>query len=268
MDLNGKTIVVTGAASGIGLALAERFVQEGAAVVASDLNAERGAAEADRIGARFVPADVGREEGVQALIEAVLAHEGQVDVLCSNAGLAVGNGLEPSDALWDLSWRVNVMSHVWGARHVLPHMLARGTGAMLQTVSAAGLLTEVHSAPYAVTKHEALAFAEWLAITYGDQGIHVAALCPEWVQTPLIGQAPHLQAGAIAPEQVADAAVQGLRAGEFLITTHAMTRRAFQARANTHDRWLGRVRDLARHTQDQLAGRHAFPDDLPTQGGN
>jgi len=262
MDLNQAVAVVTGSASGIGRALAARLVQEGAIVVASDRNAEAGAREAAAIGARFVQADVGQEAGVKALIDDVLAREGRVDLLCSNAGLAVGNGLEPDDALWDVSWRVNVLSHVWGARHVLPHMLARGSGTLLQTVSAAGLLTEVHSAPYAVTKHEALAFAEWLSITYGDRGIGVAALCPEWVQTPLIAGAPHLQAGAITPEEVAEAAVAGLRSGQFLITTHPMTVRAFQARANSHDRWLGRVRDLSRQSNEQLAGGHAFPDAL------
>ncbi|MFC4638237.1 SDR family NAD(P)-dependent oxidoreductase [Deinococcus hohokamensis] len=260
MELQNKVVVVTGAASGIGLALATRFQAEGATVVASDLNEERGAAEAARLGVRFMAADVGQEAGVQGLIENVLGQEGRIDVLCSNAGLAVGNGLEPLDRLWDLSWRVNVMSHVWGARHVLPHMLARGEGALLQTVSAAGLLTEVHSAPYAVTKHEAMAFAEWLAITYGDRGIHVSALCPEWVQTPLIEHAPHLQASAISAEEVAQATVAGLQRGEFLITTHPMTVKAFQSRANTHERWLGRVRQLARQTQDQLGGRVAFPD--------
>lgn len=259
MEFTDRVMVVTGTASGIGLALATRFVQEGAVVVASDLDAVKGEAAAAGIGARFVPADVGHESGVQALIDDVLAREGRVDVLCSNAGLAVGNGLEAQDSLWDLSWRVNVMSHVWGARHVLPHMLARGSGVLLQTVSAAGLLTEVHSAPYAVTKHEAMAFAEWLAITYGERGIQVAALCPEWVQTPLIQNAPHLQETAIAAADVAEAAVAGLKAGQFLITTHPMTVRAFQARANTHDRWLGRVRDLARQTQEHLAGREAFP---------
>ncbi|GGK17643.1 short-chain dehydrogenase [Deinococcus malanensis] len=265
MTFQARVVVVTGSASGIGLALATRFAEEGAVVVASDLNAEQGALRAADIGARFVPADVGQEAGVQGLIQNVLATEGRIDVFCSNAGIAVGNGLEPLDRLWDLSWRVNVMSHVWAARHLLPHMLERGEGTLLNTVSAAGLLTEVHSAPYAVTKHEAMAFAEWLAITYGDRGIQVAALCPEWVQTPLIENAPHLQEAAISAEEVARAALDGLQQGQFLITTHPMTLKAFQSRANTHDRWLGRVRMLAQQTQEQLAGREAFPDKY-TQG--
>ncbi|MFC4425079.1 SDR family NAD(P)-dependent oxidoreductase [Deinococcus navajonensis] len=260
MELRNKVAVVTGAASGIGLALATRLRDEGAAVVASDLNEERGAAEAARLGVRFVAADVGQDAGVQGLIDNVLGQEGRIDLFCSNAGLAVGHGLEPLDRLWDLSFRVNVMSHVWAARHVLPHMLERGEGALLQTVSAAGLLTEVHSAPYAVTKHEAMAFAEWLAITYGDRGIQVSALCPEWVQTPLIEHAPHLQATAISAGDVAQAAVDGLRRGDFLITTHPMTLKAFKSRATTHDRWLGRVRQLSQQTREQLGGREAFPD--------
>ncbi|SEJ53195.1 NADP-dependent 3-hydroxy acid dehydrogenase YdfG [Deinococcus reticulitermitis] len=260
MDLKDKTVVITGAASGIGLALAQKFVQEGARVVASDLSAERGQAEADRLGVRFVPADVGHEEGVQALIGDVLAREGRLDVLCSNAGLVAGNGFETQDRLWDLSYRVNFMSHVWGARHALPHMLERGSGALLQTVSAAGLLTEVHSAPYAIHKHQALALAEWLAITYGDRGIGVSALCPEWVQTPLIADAPHLQEGAITAGEVAEAAVSGLRAGQFLITTHPHTVKAFQIRAHKHERWLGNVRTLSAQTHEGLGGREAFPD--------
>lgn len=260
MELSNKVAVITGAASGIGLALATRFVQEGAKVVASDLNAEAGAREAAEIGARFVQADVGSEAGVAALIENVLAHEGQIDLFCSNAGLAVGGGPDTEDRLWDLSQRVNFMSHVWAARHLLPHMLERGEGYLLQTVSAAGLLTETHSAPYAVTKHEAMAFAEWLAITYGDRGIKVSALCPEWVNTPLIQNAPHLQGGALEPADIAQKVVEGLAREDFLIVTHPYTLKAFQNKAKDYDRWLNNFRGVKQRYDSERGDREAFPE--------
>ncbi|GGB68502.1 SDR family oxidoreductase [Deinococcus soli (ex Cha et al. 2016)] len=244
MDFERKVIVVTGAASGIGKALAAAFVQEGATVVASDRNVDLGAQEAAAIGARFIPADVGQEAGVKGLIDDVLAHEGRIDLLCSNAGIAVGEGPDTPDRVWDLIQRVNVMSHVWAARHVLPHMLERGDGYLLNTASAAGLLTELHSAPYAVTKHAALAFAEWLSITYGDRGIKVAALCPEGVWTPMIQNAPLLQQTAITTDELVAKTLEVLRADGFLITTHPSTLKGFQLKAADYDGWIGKMRHL------------------------
>ncbi|PTA67181.1 SDR family oxidoreductase [Deinococcus arcticus] len=244
MEFPGKIIVVTGAASGIGQALAARLVGEGAAVIASDRNAEQGLQAAARMGARFVAADVGTEAGVQGLIQDVLANEGRIDLFCSNAGVAIGEGPESPDAHWDLSHRVNVMSHVWAARHLLPHMLARGEGYLLNTASAAGLLTELHSAPYAVTKHGALAFAEWLAITYGDRGIRVACLCPEGVWTPMIAHAPLLQQTAITTDELVDRTLAALRADAFLITTHPTTLKGFALKAADYDGWIVRMRAL------------------------
>lgn len=244
MEFKNKIIVVTGAASGIGLALATRFVQEGATVIASDRAADVGVAKAAEIGARFISADIGREEGVKGIVDDVLAHEGRIDLFCSNAGIAIGAGPETEDRHWDLIHRVNVMSQVWAARHVLPHMLERGDGYLLNTASAAGLLTELHSAPYAVTKHAALAFAEWLAITYGDQGIKVAALCPEGVWTPMIENAPILQQTAITTDELVEKTLEVLRRDGFLVTTHDTTLKSFQNKAGDYEQWISKMRHL------------------------
>ncbi len=242
MRLPGKVAVVTGAASGIGLALATRFVTEGATVIASDLNAELGVQRAGDIGARFVAANVARKEEVANLVRDVLDREGRLDLFCSNAGVAVDGGVDAPNKGWQLSYDVNVMAHVYAARHALPHMLSRGEGYLLSTASAAGLLTEVHSAPYAVSKHAALAFAEWLSVTYQEQGIRVSCLCPEGVWTPMIENALSLQQTAIQPEEVADMVVQALDEERFLITTHPTTLPAFQLRAQDHEGWLARMR--------------------------
>ncbi|WP_425145513.1 SDR family oxidoreductase [Deinococcus sp.] len=244
MQIKGKVVVVTGSASGIGLALVTRFVQEGARVVASDINAELGARKAAELGARFVPANVAKEAEIQALIDDVQDHEGDIDLYCNNAGMGVGVGPETPDKQWELIQNVNVMSHVWSARHLVPRMLERGHGYFLNTVSAAGLLTEVHSAPYAVTKHAALAFAEWMAITYGDQGIGVTCLCPEGVQTPMIEHIPLLQKTAITPEVLVEAAMQALEQERFLVTTHPTTMQGFQMKGQDYDGWIERMRHI------------------------
>lgn len=257
MQVSGKVVVVTGAASGIGLALATRFVEEGARVVASDLNAEAGAQKAAGVGARFMAANVAKEEEIQALIEDVYAHEGDIDLFCSNAGIGVGGGPETPDKQWQLIQNVNVMSHVWAARHLLPRMLERGEGYLLNTASAAGLLTELHSAPYAVTKHAALAFAEWLAITYGERGIRVSCLCPEGVWTPMIENAPLLQQTAISTDVLVDFTLQALREERFLITTHPTTLPSFRQKAGDYDVWISKLRHLRGKAMRLLEGRPA-----------
>lgn len=254
MDFNGKVIVVTGAASGIGLALATRFVKEGAKVIASDRNPD-GAVRAQEIGARFIAADISHEEGVKGIIDDVLAQEGHIDLFCSNAGIAIGAGPETPDKHWDLINRINVMSHVWAARHLLPHFLSRGQGYFLNTASAAGLLTELHSAPYAVTKHAALAFAEWLAVTYGDRGIKVSALCPEGVWTPMIENAPILQQTAISTDELVEKTLEVLRRESFLVVTHATTLPSFQNKASNYDEWLSKLRHLRRKAMALLEGK-------------
>ena len=254
MDFNGKVIVVTGAASGIGLALATRFVKEGARVITSDRNPD-GAVRAQEIGARFIAADISHEEGVKGIIDDVLAQEGHIDLFCSNAGIAIGAGPETEDRHWDLINRINVMSHVWAARHLLPHFLSRGQGYFLNTASAAGLLTELHSAPYAVTKHAALAFAEWLAVTYGDRGIKVSALCPEGVWTPMIENAPILQQTAISTDELVEKTLEVLRRESFLVVKHATTLPSFQNKASNYDEWLSKLRHLRRKAMALLEGK-------------
>ena len=258
-SLKEKVVVVTGSASGIGLALAKRFVQEGATVIGSDLNAEVGAQKAAELGIRFVACNVAQEESLKALIDDVYDHEGDIDLFCSNAGIAIGAGPETLDKHWELIQNVNVMSHVWAARHLLPRMLERGEGYLLNTASAAGLLTELHSAPYAVTKHAALAFAEWLAVTYGDRGIGVSCLCPEGVWTPMIENAPILQLTAVTTDLLADKVMEALTAGKFLITTHATTLTGFQQKGNDYDVWISKMKHLRKKAMALLEpGAKAF----------
>lgn len=254
MVFKDKVIVVTGAASGIGLALATRFVKEGAVVIASDRNPD-GAAKAQEIGARFLEADISHEEGVKAIIDDVLGREGHIDLFCSNAGVAIGAGPETPDKTWDLINRINVMSHVWAARYLVPHYLERGGGYFLNTASAAGLLTELHSAPYAVTKHAALAFAEWLAVTYGDRGIKVSALCPEGVWTPMIENAPILQQTAISTDELVERTLEVLRQETFLVVTHPTTLPSFQNKANNYDEWLSKLRHLRKKAMALLGAQ-------------
>jgi NAD(P)-dependent dehydrogenase (short-subunit alcohol dehydrogenase family) len=250
MELKDKVVVVTGAASGIGRALAQRFAAEGArAVVAADVNAD-GLAETARAAADIITTrrcDVSVEQDIIDLVEATTNDYGPIDLFCSNAGIAIGGGAEVPDAEWDRIWKINTMAHVWAARAVLPGMLARGEGYLLNTVSAAGLLTNIGAAPYSVTKHAALAFAEWVAVTHGDEGIKVSALCPQGVRTNMLANADGetlLGAGAIEPEDVAEAVVQGLKEERFLILPHPEVLDYFQRKANDYDRWLRGMRKL------------------------
>src|SRR3989441_3317147 len=226
MQLRDKVIVVTGGARGIGRAMCRRFAAEGAkAVVVADVKAAAAAQVAKEIGGFAVETDVAREDDVARLVKQVTEKYGVIDLFCSNAGIIVGGGVEAADADWQRIWDINLMAHVYAARAVLPGMLARGEGYLLQTVSAAGLLTLVGSAPYSVTKHAALALAEWLAITHGDQGIKVSALCPQGVRTKMLedaafGGGAFILETAIEPEQVAAAVVEGLDKETFLILPH------------------------------------------------
>jgi len=263
VQLRDRVAVVTGGASGIGRALCRRFAREGArGVVVADLDAAGARAVAQEIGGLAVATDVGVEAQVQALAAEATKRYGRIDLFCSNAGIARGAGLDDGvggpfapDADWLASWQVNLMAHVYAARAVLPGMLERGEGALLQTASAAGLLTDLTSQAYSVTKHAAVAFAEWLAIAYGERGIHVACLCPQGVRTPMLqgaveasGGAPHLARDAIEPEAVADAVVLGLAEERFLILPHPEVQEYAQRRAGDPDRWLAGMRRLrARH---------------------
>ena len=249
MELADKVVVVTGGASGIGRALAQRFAAEGArGVVVSDRDGEGAEAVAAGIGderAFAVTTDVSVEADVQELVRRTEDRYGPIDLFCSNAGIATGGGVEASNEAWQQIWDINVMAHVYAARAVLPGMLARGEGYLLHTASAAGLLSQIGSAPYAVTKHAAVAFAEWLSITHGDEGINVSCLCPQGVRTNMLGNGGALLGPtAIEPEQVADAVVEGLRDETFLILPHPEVREYFRRKGDDYDRWLGGMRRL------------------------
>jgi NAD(P)-dependent dehydrogenase (short-subunit alcohol dehydrogenase family) len=249
MEIRGRVIVVTGGAGGIGRAMCRRFATEGARVVAADIDAAGAEQTARDVSGLAVAADVGREEDIQRLVRRAEEAYGQIDIFCSNAGIGNGGGEETPDGEWRRIFDVNVMSHVYAARAVLPAMLKRGEGYLVQTVSAAGLLTQIGSAPYSVTKHAALAFAEWLSVTYGDGGIRVSAVCPQGVRTQMLkdaesGPAAFLLEGALEPETVAECVAAGIAEERFLILPHPEVGEYFRRKADDYDRWIRGMRKL------------------------
>ncbi len=256
MELKNRVVIVTGGGRGIGAGLARRFTAEGAFVVVADLNGAAAEAVADTIGGAGVQLDVSDQAAVADLVDLVTQDKGCVDLFCSNAGIATGGGVEVPDAQWQRTWDVNVMAHVYAARAVLPQMLERGEGYLLQTASAAGLLTNLGAAPYSVTKHAVVALAEWLAVTYADRGIRVSCLCPQFVDTDMLDvfadqprMAQYVHAGAISVDEVADSVVAGLAAEQFLILPHAEVGEFFRRKADDYDRWLDGMRRLQRSLQ-------------------
>jgi NAD(P)-dependent dehydrogenase (short-subunit alcohol dehydrogenase family) len=250
MELKDKIIVVTGAASGIGRALALRFAAEGArAVICADLNLAGAEDTARAIGGIALGVDVGVEAQIAGLIAQVEAEIGPIDLFCSNAGILTVGGVEVPDDQWQKIWDINVMSHVWAARHLVPRMAARGGGYLLNTASAAGLLNQVGSAPYGVTKHAAVGLAEWLALSYGDQGIKVSVLCPQAVRSEMTrGHEEGVAAmdGMLEPEPVAEACVAAIRAETFLVLPHAEVLGYMRKKTENYDRWIGGMRKLNR----------------------
>jgi NAD(P)-dependent dehydrogenase (short-subunit alcohol dehydrogenase family) len=261
--LRDKVVLVTGGANGIGRALCQRFVAEGVRGLAIvDKQAKASHELAVEVGPTVIglAADVAREADVVSAVRVTEERFGPIDLLVSNAGIGTGGGVEAPNEAWQQIWEVNLMAHVYAARAVLPAMLARGEGYLLNTASAAGLLTNIGNAPYSVTKHAAVGLAEWLAITHGDQGIKVSCLCPQGVRTNmLLGGADDpagavvLAQGAIEPEDVAEAVVQGLAAESFLILPHPEVATHFQRKAGDYDRWLGGMRKLQRRITDALS---------------
>ncbi|MGH2968088.1 MAG: SDR family oxidoreductase [Solirubrobacteraceae bacterium] len=257
MDLAGRHIVVTGGASGIGRACALRFADEDAKVTVSDLDAAGAEAVAREISGLAIRADVGREAEIAKLVEQAQAEHGPIDAFFSNAGITgpPGGPQDLADPDWDLLWRVNVMSHIWAARTLLPKMLERNEGYLLSTASAAGLLSQLGAIGYATTKHAAVAVAEWIDITYRDQGIRVSCLCPQFVNTPMVTEGLDVDklkqiAQIIEPEQVADDVVDAMREERFLILPHPEVGRYMRNRGTDHERWLAGMRQL----QAQLGG--------------
>lgn len=257
MEIRGKVAIVTGGASGIGAGMARRLIEEGARGVAvADLNEARAQQVAQSIGgdAIAVACDVSREADIQRLVAQTRERWGQVDIYFSNAGiLGKMGGLDLEDALWEKMWQVHGMAHVWAARAVVPEMVARGEGYFLVTASAAGLLNIVETAPYGVTKHAAVAFAEWLRIAYGRKGVRVSCLCPQSVQTDMTrdGTGSAGLDGVLTPEQVAEVLVKTMREETFLALPHPEVAKYFLNKAQDYDRWLGGMQKLYAHHMAQ-----------------
>ncbi len=257
MELKGCVAVVTGGASGIGRALCRRFAAEGArGIVVADLNETGANAVAAEIKGLGLHCDVSDEAQIAALVRRVEEQFGGIDLFCSNAGIATKGGFEASNEDWQRNWQVNFMAHVYAARAVVPGMLKRGRGYLLHTASAAGLITEMGSAPYAATKHAAVAFAEWLSIQYKEAGIGVSCLCPMGVTTDMLSvDDPHvayLRLTAVTPEHVAETVVEGLREERFLILPHPEVKEFYTYRANDTDRWLNGMRRLNKKIRSQF----------------
>ena len=263
MDLNDKHVVVTGGAGGIGSALARMFTAEGArAVAVADMHIDGARKVAEEIGGTAIEIDAGSEQSVKDAIATATDANGPIDIWFSNAGVPGGmGGPEVPESDWDESWRVNVMQHVWASRALVPEMTERGGGYLVNTASAAGLLTQVSSLTYSVTKHAAVALAEWLSITYKDAGIRVSCLCPQGVKTPMLDFAMEEPAGAAAltagglidPDEVAAAVATAMRDETFLILPHAEVAKFMAFKGAQPDRWLEGMRGIVRDARGEAA---------------
>ncbi|MFT5174628.1 MAG: NAD(P)-dependent dehydrogenase (short-subunit alcohol dehydrogenase family) [Gammaproteobacteria bacterium] len=259
MNVQDKTVVVTGGASGIGEALATRFAREGARVVVADLDLAKAQHTAQQCAGLAVTCDVTKEADIQHLVDVSEQHFGPIDLFCSNAGICFGEpdlATSASNAQWQTSWELHVMAHVYAARAVLPAMIARGSGYFLQTASAAGLLSQIGDAAYSTTKHAALGFAESLAITHGDDGIKVSVICPQYVATPMLGYEQgddfSQHDGLISPAQLADTVIEGLAQERFLILPHPLVQKYCTHKTADYDRWLSGMRRLRRDIVAQV----------------
>ena len=259
--------VVTGGGHGIGRALCKRLARDGVTVVVADLDANAAENVAAEAGCIAQVLDVGDEAAVHALIDTVERETGAIDLFVSNAGVGFGDadgnaasregGMIPVDDRWEACWNVNVMAHVYAARALLPRMIGRGGGHLVNVASAAGLLSQIGDAAYSATKHAAVAFAESLAITHGEQGIKVSVVCPQAVATRMIGIEDDAESldggfggndvdGILSPDQVADDIVAGIRAGRFLVLPHPQVQTYFQRKAADHDRWIAGMQRFRR----------------------
>ena len=251
MQLEGKIVVVTGAGSGIGKALVKKFISEGAkAVVAVDINAETSLQTASELGCIAMSADVAKEDDIIRIIEDTEKEIGPIDLFCNNAGIAIGESEQSSNKEWQAIWEINVMSHVYAARHLVPRMIKRGGGYFLNTASAAGLLNQIGGAAYGTSKHAAVGFGEWLAMTYAHQGIKVSLLCPQAVRTAMTANAEDQGTKAAAgdgmmePDQLADIVVEHLERDAFLILTHPEVKTYVERKSSDYDRWISGMNRL------------------------
>ena len=256
MELAKSVVVVTGGGSGIGAALCRRFAEEGAAgVVVADIDVASAESVADEVDGLAMEVDVSSEADNITMVATAEDAYGPIDLLCMNAGIPTGGSVDAPNQDWERAWTVNVMSHVYATRAALPSMLDRGSGYLLHTASAAGLLTNLGAAPYSVTKHAVVALAEWLSITYGDDGIGVSCLAPQFVDTAMLGDLTAISDGfhefavdgSISTEAVADAVVDGLAEERFLILPHPEVAEYFAGKATDYERWLGGMRKLQRN---------------------
>lgn len=242
MELRDKIVVITGGASGIGAAMARRFAAEGAKkVVCADRDLAGAQAVADEIGGVAIKTDVSLADDIRNLIETVEADIGPIDLFVSNAGIITSGGAEVDDAVWQNIWDINVLAHIRVARILVPKMLERGGGYLLNTASAAGLLAQIGSAPYSVTKHAAVSFAEWLAITHGAVGLKVSVLCPQGVDTPMIAgvdTSTVAKDGIVTPEHVADMCVEAIGDERFLILPHPVVGDYIKQKGADPERWI------------------------------
>jgi NAD(P)-dependent dehydrogenase (short-subunit alcohol dehydrogenase family) len=269
MEVTGRSVVITGAGSGIGRALARRMAIDGAMVTVADLDADaaRGTvAVVTATGGRAlaVECDVRDEAQVQQLVQAATDAHGPVEIFCANAGVAIGGGPDVDDAAWGRAWETNVLAHVYAVRAVLPGMLERGEGYLVHTASAAGLLTQIGDLPYSVTKHAVVGLAEWLAITYGDAGIRVSCVCPQYVRTGMttggttaaasrvVSETRMASVGTVLePEEVADAVLDAMREERFLVLPHPEVLDYFGHKASDYERWLRGMRRLQTRWRSQ-----------------
>jgi NAD(P)-dependent dehydrogenase (short-subunit alcohol dehydrogenase family) len=267
MQITDKVIVITGGANGIGLALARRFKQAGAKhITVADLDGDKVSAAAKELGCLGVKCDVSREEDIRDVVAQTEKAAGPIDLFCSNAGIAVSDpdfefAVSAPDAVWERNWRIHVMAHVYAARAVLPGMIARKQGYLLNTVSAAGLLSQIGSGTYSTTKHAAIGFAEHLAITHKDHGVKVSVLCPQAVRTAMLGNSESDAGksaavdGVLTPEQVAECVLQGIEKETFLILPHPQVAQYILKKASEYDRWIGGMAKLRR---TMLPAMHRF----------
>lgn len=260
MKFEGSAVVITGAGSGIGAALAKRATKLGAKVCVSDLDGDKAQAVADEIGGIAVQCDVQDEAQIQNLISEANKAHGDTDIYVSNAGLGGGDpthAASQSDEMWTLNWQVHVMSHVYASRALLPMMIERGSGHLVSVASAAGLLNQIGDAAYSATKHAAVSFAESLAITHGRQGVGVSVVCPQYVATPLLGLSDTdavQQASLLTADDVAQAITNGVEEDRFLILSHPEVQSYTVHRAQDHDRWITGMQMLRAKAEEQFGG--------------